>query len=104
MSFALPLDAQLLAAGLPEPVAEFRFDPARRWRFDFCYPEPSRLIAIEIEGGVWTGGRHVRGKGFVGDLEKYNRAAQLGYRVFRFTPRQVASGEALRVLEEVLRG
>ena len=65
-------------------VAEYRFDQKRRWRFDFA--DPLNLVAIEVEGGVWTGGRHTRAKGFLGDVEKYNRAAFLGWRVFRCTP------------------
>jgi very-short-patch-repair endonuclease len=60
---------------------EYRFHPVRRWRFDMAFPEPK--VAVEIEGGVWTGGRHVRGKGFRKDCEKYNTAAAMGWRVLR---------------------
>lgn len=69
-----------------ECYAEYRFYDKRRWRFDFAIP--SRKIAIEIEGGVWTNGRHTRGKGYIGDMEKYNFAALLGWRILRFTPQQ----------------
>jgi len=65
------------------PVREFMFSPPRRWRFDFAYPD--KKIAIECEGGIWSGGRHSRGSGFVKDCEKYNTAAKLGWRVFRYT-------------------
>jgi len=41
------------------------------------------MIAVEIEGGVWTGGRHTRGAGFRQDMEKYNEATAMGWRVFR---------------------
>ena len=30
--------AQLTRAGLPQPVAEFRFHETRKWRFDYAYP------------------------------------------------------------------
>lgn len=40
---------------------------------------------MEIEGGVWSRGRHVRGSGFEKDCEKHNEAAALGWSVFRFT-------------------
>lgn len=63
---------------------EFKFDDKRRWRFDFAIPEFK--IAIEQEGGVWSNGRHTRGSGFVGDMEKYNRATELGWRILRYTP------------------
>lgn len=74
-------------AKLPRPVAEFRFAPPRRWRFDYAWP--ADRVALEVEGGVWTQGRHTRGSGFVKDMEKYNAAAALGWRVLRTTPTQL---------------
>lgn len=65
-------------------VREYRFDPSRRWRFDYAIP--AHKIAIEVEGGVWTQGRHTRPAGFIGDMEKYNAAAVLGWRILRTTP------------------
>lgn len=67
-----------------EIVSEFKFHDTRRWRLDYCIP--SMKIAIEIEGGVWTGGRHTSGAGFMKDMEKYNACSSLGYHLFRFTP------------------
>lgn len=40
-----------------------------------------------MEGGVWTNGRHTRGAGFLADVSKYNRAAVLGWRLLRCTPK-----------------
>jgi hypothetical protein len=77
-------EAFFVQMGLPKPVTEHRFHPTRRWRFDYAWPE--HLIALEVEGGVWTGGRHTSGAGFVKDLEKYNAAGLLGWRVFRCVP------------------
>jgi len=77
--------------GLPAPECEYRFDPERRWRFDFAWP--SLQIAVEIEGGVWIRGRHVRPVGYLGDLEKYNRAVVLGWRVLRYAPHQLGQLE-----------
>jgi len=57
----------------------------RKWRFDFVILPISDKIAIEFEGGIWSGGRHVRGKGYSGDLMKYNAACVLGWRVLRYT-------------------
>ena len=65
------------------PQREYRFAPGRRYAFDFAWPE-SR-VALEIEGGTYTNGRHVRGSGYRHDCEKYNLAASLGWRVFRAT-------------------
>ena len=88
------------ARGLPEPIPEYRFFPPRRWRFDLAWPD--QLIALEIEGGVWTGGRHTRAPGFLRDMEKYNTAAAYGWRLLRATPAQVEGGTAYGWLDMVL--
>src|SRR5262245_50434913 len=93
---------QLRALGLPEPTREWRFSPPRRWRFDFAFV--AEKIAVEIEGGIYVRGRHVRGYGFENDMVKYNVAALLGWRILRFTPRMVESGWALDVIAAALRG
>lgn len=100
--FSLPFDRQCDLAGLPKPVAEWRFHALRRWRFDWAF-RPEKL-AIEVEGGAWTGGRHTRGKGFEKDLEKYAEALCLGWRVLRVTPKQIADGTALNLVDRILRG
>lgn len=73
----------LLGADLPALKQEYIFHPTRRWRFDFAIV--SLKIAIEVEGGVYSNGRHTRGKGFIEDCYKYNAAAVLGWRVLRYT-------------------
>jgi len=77
-------------AGLPEPVREYHFaKPDRAWRFDFAWPD--RGIALEVEGGIYSRGRHVRPSGFLKDMEKYNSAAARGWLVFRCTPQTLDS-------------
>ena len=101
MKPSLTLFLALLAnRGLPAPVMEHRFDLVRRWRFDYAWP--AHRIALEVEGGIWTGGRHTRGAGFLKDCEKYNRAAVLGWRVLRTTPSGLCGAEILDSLESVL--
>src|SRR5438105_3464807 len=90
-------EAACKAAGVPVPDHEYQFCPDRKWRADFCWRDPY-LIILEIEGGAWSRGRHVRGRGFVADLEKYNTAAIMGYRIIRVTPQQFDSGEALELV------
>lgn len=70
--------------GFPTPVREYRAFPPRRWRFDFAWP--SYKIALEIDGGVYTLGRHTRGAGFEADCRKMNEAAASGWAVFHITP------------------
>jgi very-short-patch-repair endonuclease len=79
---------------------EYQFDKSRRWRADFYLIEHG--ILIEIEGSVWTQGRHTRGAGFLADMEKYNTATMLGYRVLRFSTQQVLDGTARAFLKEWL--
>lgn len=72
---------------------EWKFHPTRRWRFDFALPD--KMLAIEVEGGVYSFGRHNRPQGYIQDMQKYNEASQLGWKVLRFTPQQVKSGYAI---------
>ena len=97
----VPLPVQCRAVGLPEPEAEYRFAPPRRWRFDWLFKE--QKLAVEIDGGGWVNGRHSRGAGIEKDCEKLNAAIALGYRVLRATPAMVKDGRALAAIEKVLR-
>src|SRR5512142_439724 len=92
---------QLQLAGLPEPQREFLFHRKRKWRFDLAWPE--LLIAVEVEGGIWVGGRHVRGEGYEADCEKYNEAQLAGWMVLRFTPGMIKKGKAGGVIETAIR-
>lgn len=91
---------QIRVVRLPKPAREYRFHPERRWRFDFAWPQ--RKVALEIEGGTRSGGRHVRGDGFAADCEKYNTATILGWRVLRVTGEMVHDGTAVNTLEALL--
>lgn len=93
----LHLKADKLTAGMER---EFRFDAKRRWRFDFAWP--AQKVALEVEGGIWTSGRHTTATGWLADAEKYNRAVILGWRVLRVAVNQVKSGEASQWVRELL--
>lgn len=60
------------------------------------------MLYAEVEGGIWQYGRHNRASGFIKDCEKYNAAALLGWRGFRFPTDMVTSGMAIKILEEAL--
>ncbi|MBQ2371547.1 MAG: hypothetical protein II289_00060 [Bacteroidales bacterium] len=66
-----------------EVVKELQFHPDRKWRFDYAFP--SCKIAIEIDGAIWTLGRHNRPRGYLNDMEKLNTAASMGWLVLRFS-------------------
>lgn len=91
---------QCRAAGLPLPVPEHRFHPTRRWRFDFAWPDAK--LAVEIEGGTWSSGRHTRGPGFENDCEKQAEAVILGWSVLRFPGNMVNDGRALNLTMRAL--
>lgn len=79
---------------------EFYFHPDRKWRADFHLI--GKKILVEVEGGIWSGGRHTRGKGYIGDIEKYNAATMMGYQVIRFSTDQVKSGHAIQQIEKMV--
>lgn len=82
------------------PLTEHRFHVTRRWRFDYAWPE--HQLALEVEGGVWVGGRHTSGAGFVKDMEKYNEAACMGWRIIRCQPRQLCTMQTVETLRRAL--
>lgn len=90
--------ADILAAGLPTPHRELAFRADRKWRFDFAWLEAQ--VAMEVEGGIWTQGRHTRARGFTADIEKLNTAALDGWLVLRVTGEHIRSGMALQWLRQ----
>ncbi len=96
----LAMEYHLRVIHAPKWQEEYRFDPQRRWAFDFAWPE--RMLALEVEGGTWQGGRHTSGAGFERDCEKYNHATLAGWRVLRFTSGMIADGSAIAVVEKAL--
>ena len=85
---------------MPAPAPEYKFHPRRRWRFDMAWPD--EMLAVEIEGGVWSGGRHTTGAGFSADCEKYNEASLLGWRIIRVTGDHIENGAAIDWIRRAL--
>jgi very-short-patch-repair endonuclease len=96
------LALHIKACGLPEPKREYAFYVGRRFRSDFAWPD--HKVLAEVEGGIWTKGRHTRGSGYQSDCKKYNLAALNGFKVFRFTPDMIRNGEAISTLTLALKG
>jgi len=92
--------AQQLKSYKIEFEQEFKFHLTRQWRADFHLV--NKKILVEVEGGIWSNGRHTRGKGYLGDMEKYNAAVMLGYQVIRFSTEQVKSGLAIQQIEKMV--
>ena len=82
-------------------MPEYRFHPTRLWRIDVAFP--AQKVAVEIDGGIWTGGRHSRGVGITADCEKVCALAMAGWRFLRVTPQLVKTGQAAQWVRETLR-
>ena len=89
---------------------EVLFAKPRKWRADFViftWHIPRQTdghlpLLIEIDGGTWSGGRHVTGSGHASDAAKRNAAVLLGYRPLTFSPAEVSDGSALATIEQAL--
>jgi very-short-patch-repair endonuclease len=70
------------------------------WRLDYCWPD--QKLGVELEGGIWTQGRHTRGGGFEADLEKHNHLQLAGWLVLRFTDKHLKDGSAIELTKQAL--
>lgn len=92
-TFLLQLKSENMVDGM---IREHRFHPTRKWLFDFSWP--SKMIAVETEGGTWALiGRHTTGKGFQDDCDKYNAATVMGWKILRGTQKHL---DDLSLLEQ----
>ena len=100
----LERDAWIVLAsdGIYPEENEYRFMKKRRFRFDFAWP--SRMVALEIEGGTWSRGksRHISPRGFENDCEKYSLAAVHCWRVIRVTSKQINEAKMLEWVRAAL--
>ena len=87
--------------GVPVPVAEYQFHPTRKHRMDFAWPD--HKLGLEVEGGVWSRGRHGRGSGIILDMEKHTLAAEEGWRIIRVVPDDLYMLSTIDSIEKALR-
>lgn len=118
------------SCGLPPAVAEHVFCDGRKWRFDFAFPNvinhqdtksPRKSIskklgvlgdlvvqptcgglAVEVQGGIWTRGRHTRGAALKLEWEKLNTAAILGWRILYCEPGEILTVKFARMIKAAL--
>ena len=95
MSYS-PLDDMVFRNTGFHVVAEHRFHPTRDWCFDFAVIEAK--VAVEVEGGLYNGGRHFRPEGFLRDMEKYNEAAACGWLLIRVLPSELLTMRTVRLI------
>lgn len=103
------------AHGLPEPESEYPFakEVGRDYKADWAWP--AHKIILESEGGIFgTGppcsvcgrsgpGGHSSIDGILRDIDKYNLAQTLGFRVYRCTPTDISTGMVFELLKKVFR-
>lgn len=96
-----PLVAALCRSeGWPEPLAEQRLVPGRRFSCDLVWPV-QRLV-VEVQGGIWNArGGHTGGVGQRDDMEKLNLLQLEGWRVLQVTPDWVQKGQLRDLLRRV---
>ncbi len=87
---------------LPVPVTEHSFHPVRKWRFDYAWPD--QMVALEVEGGIWRpgGGAHSRPKNIERDIEKYNTATLMGWRILRVQPAHLLKQDTIKMIRKIL--
>ena len=91
---------------LPPPQQEYHIyirghvKGERPHRIDFAWPNPIKL-AIEVEGGIYTFGRHTRGSGYEKDMKKYNWISRNGWVLLRYTWQNIDYNEIKEVYDEL---
>ncbi len=94
--------ARLQAAGLTPPARQYRFDPIRRWAFDFAWPE--RRVSVEIQGGIYAKTRlgHSSGSGIEAGMEKHNAAQLAGWIVLAYSDHGINDGSMVEDVRRAL--
>lgn len=95
------------ANGIPMPVREYRFDSSdarRQWPFDFAWPNVDGQggLALEQQGGLFNGGRHVRGAALRQEHEKLNAAAVQRWRVLFCEPETLCTTATIDLVRQAL--
>ena len=81
-------------------TVEHRFDSVNRYRFDYAHLRMQ--IAVEIEGGIYTGTGHAKTGTYLKDMRKYNLAQLKGWIVLRYAYGQehLIAGDAKKAFEK----
>lgn len=93
---------QVRALKLPEPRRDTKLNDnqKRRWRYDFIFDDAK--VIVEVEGGTFVKGRHIRGTAFNSDCHKYAFAMLQGYIVLRIDTIMVRDGTGVDYLSKLL--
>jgi hypothetical protein len=97
-------------SGIPTPELEWRFCESRKWRFDFAWKDVDYKgraitgcsVALEVQGGIWTSGRHTRGAALLKEWEKINEAAILGWRIIYCQPEDLMKKQTVDTIKRAI--
>lgn len=108
------------AHGIPAPLVEHKFaehirykdkagaNRTRGWRFDYAWAggdsggPDQPLLALEVQGGCFAGGRHSRGGALRQEHHKLNTAAELGWRVIYCFPETLLTTATANTIKRCL--
>lgn len=82
------------------PTPELKFHPVRKWRFDFGFEKEK--VALEVQGGLFSNGRHSRGASLLKEHEKLNAAAQMGWRILYCIPQNLCMQETIDAIKTAI--
>ena len=60
------------------------------------------MLAVEIQGVLYSNGRHNRGAAMEAEYEKYGEAMKLGWLVYSCGPNMVKNGSSIQLVESLI--
>lgn len=91
-------ETQYIRCGRHELRKQYKFSKKRQWKFDVAHL--GAKVAVELDGGEWSKGRHVRPQGFIDDCEKLNAATLAGWVYLRF-PRSTFDNDPTSAIADI---
>lgn len=86
--------------GLPKPEMQALLIPSRKFRWDLAWP--AYRVCVDVQGGMYSNGRHLRVQGYETDLVKSALVQLEGYIALAFTPRQIDDNVAVMFIAAAL--
>src|SRR5579859_3154067 len=94
----------LVGIPLPAPEPQQRLITGTRYRGDFVWPAPIKLV-VEVDGGAWLGahGGHTSASGMERDRIRDAKCLLAGWTVLRVTATMIDDNSAAYYTEQIYR-
>jgi hypothetical protein len=92
--------AYFKSCGLPPPIIEYTFYPGRRHKSDFAWP--TEKVALEVQGGVYTGQAHGSITGILKGIEKDNLYSMAGWLQLKCLPNTLLKQDTVNMIQRCL--